>query len=416
MTSASVFRHTVGVLRAALAFVLVVAAIGCGDTCTDATCPSGTYCSSGECRSDCVVASDCEAFACDGAFECCSAQRHCDEYGRCVAEKIPPEECYGESTFPTDGWDDPIGTGHVFVVSALSFASRTTGTNLDGRCGDDVCVDNAFAPFGFVYNDALRQYTLGGDGLFVVEIAGVVPRFLGYDRSVTVKIYPVRDADDPFFPANNFSVPPGATECCQFRALGARLDGTGQPTARIPARIDNYRIVPTEPVEARIIPSRCEPPPIVLDLARATFTGMLEPSLSTLRLGVLSGVWRIADLRRGQNPFCDAEFGTSGCPDPDNSSLLTMVRATGVLEPDIDLDGDGRECFYDTDGDQQIDLCCDGIANTLCPVGSRSCTANAILPTDPEVPSTCALSPRAQDGFSVAFAIDGVAAQIVAIE
>ncbi len=401
-------------LLAALVGFIAVAASGCSETCSDATCPSGTYCADGACRSDCVVASDCEAFACDGTFECCSADRFCDEFGRCVAEQIPAEECYGESSFPPDGWDDPIGTGHVFVVSAISFASLTTGANLDGRCGDSGCVDNVLSALGPMFNDTLRQHLLGGENLFIIEVAGVAPRFLGYDRSVTVKIYPARDHDDPFFPANNFSVPPGYTTCCEFRALAGRLDGTGQPTARFPARIDNYRIVPTDPVTARFVPTACEPAPMVLDFARATFIGTVDPSWSRLRAGVIAGALRVSELARSQNPFCT--IGSSVfCPDPD-SSLLRMVNDVGAYNPDIDLDGDGRECFYDTDGDYLIDLCCDGTSNTLCPIDPGSCRANAILPIDPDDPSSCLKSPRAQDGFSAAIAVEGVAAQIVAIE
>lgn len=396
------------IVRGAVLALLLAAA--CSDTCTESSCPSGTYCEGGACVSDCTVASDCASFACDGSSVCCSTEPFCDENGRCVREEIPLEQCTGEAPFPPDGWDDPVASGPTFVINAVAIAPATVGANVDGKCRNGVCLDNALAPLGDLANDQIRQGLLGGETLIGVEIAGLTTPFRGYDRSVTIKIYVLADADDPFFPANNFKVPPGHTTCCQFLVRSSRLDGNGQPTARIPARIVDYRIETTHAVNARVIPSACEPPTFVVDLFNASFTGVIDEGMFTLTAGVLAGAMPVGNLASNTNPYCRTV--SPRCPVALADDLYSLVRSQGLQDPDIDVDGDGRECFFDRDGDGLVDLCCDGTGNPVCPSATASCPANTILPVDPDDPKSCVQSPRAQDAFSVAFSMSGIAAEI----
>lgn len=392
-----------------LALVLAALGSGCTEDCALSGCPAGTYCSEDGCYADCYFDEDCYAYACDPAVERCSAAPRCDATGRCTSAPIPSSGGSSEAIFPPHGWDDPPGAGLAFVLDQIAVADAGTGADIDGRCPTlRGCVDNALAPVGLLVNDQLRQLLLG-ETTIIVEIAGLAPDFRGFDESVTVKIYGVEDADDPPFPANNFRAPPGSASCCEFIAPRTAVDANGHVLARIPARIQGYRIVSTEPADIAVQLASC---PEIWRIARATFAGRLAPTLDRLDDGVLSGVFRSRDLEPIPNPYCQGGL-SSRCPFAQATDLGALARAAGSSQVDIDLDGDGRECVYDLDGDGRIDLCCDGVGNDVCPVGDATiCGADRIAPLDDDDPSSCLRSPRMGDGHSIAFAVSGVAARV----
>ncbi len=163
----------------------------------------------GECVGGCATDLECGTITCDPADPCCSERSLCSA-GRCVPERIEEDRCGPPPAIP-EGWSDLPGEGTTFVFNNVGILDEAV-VDIDGRCGPAGCADNELAPMGELANDQIRQSLLGGESLYVLEIAGLDPDYNGFDRSVTLKVYPARDFDDPFFPANNFRIPPGHTE------------------------------------------------------------------------------------------------------------------------------------------------------------------------------------------------------------
>ncbi len=394
-------------VRASVALLgcLLLGAWGCSDDCA---CPLGTTCASdGSCVGGCSSDADCPSFSCDDEDPCCSERGVCSA-GRCAPERIEEERCGPPPEIP-QGWSDLPGDGVTFVFNSAGIL-REAVVDVDGRCGPRGCADNKLAPIRELVNDQLRQSLLGGELLYALEIAGLDPDYNGFDRSVTLKIYPTQDFDDPFFTANNFRKPPGHTECCMFvpRAEGL-AEATGVAKIRIPAQIIRGEIVTVEPqtvelVVPKVFSDEPEDPPFhTVWFELGQLSASLPRDLSQLDDVIFSGAVRVSSLATICNPFCKST--SPRCPStmPEASSILDLVMAVAG-QPDIDLDGDGLECLFDAAGTGNVDRCCDG---------APACDLQSCLQIDPPDPArSCAQSPQLADGHSISFFFTGVPATL----
>ncbi len=133
---------------------------------------------------------------------------------------------------------------------------------------------------------------------------------------------------------------------------------------------------------------------VIFPIADAEFEGTLIASddgeyITELVDGRIRGAISGGPLALVPNPVGDA------CP---GGTMLDMI-ATGcgflplLLQPDTDIDGDGLEKYYDTDGDGAIDQCVDG-------------DGTIIEGTD------CTTDFRMADGYSFVWVLHGVRAHI----
>lgn len=353
---------------------------------------------------------DCDNKSCGGpclhceasATGCTPTQGKCDPFGACIQANEPI------SCTAVQGWDDAPSSSPAFIVNSLTIAEADTGFDIDGACRQDGCIDNRLSPLAPILNDIIRQGLLGGELRLLVEFAGLQDPYRGDDESMTVKVYEGVDADDPQYPANDFSVPPGETDCCQFRITPQSLIGVPpQAAARAPARIERGRLRTLAPIPVQFQLNVGTAPHPPLRLERALISARVPSSLDIIDDGLLGGAIPVSALAQIDNPTCARV--PENCPGLD-SSLLSLVRSLVGPQPDVDLDRDGLECLLDTTGDGRIDRCCDGEEDAC-----GRCTW-VVPPVDPTKPESCALQPQMADGYSVGLTFTAVPAQIVGIE
>lgn len=309
-----------------------------------------------------------------------------------------------------DGWDEPPNTGLLFVLDRIQIAEAGRGFNVDRRCeavGD--CADNALAELGARANDQIRQALLGGETLLLLELAGLDhPGDLVVDTALTVKFYEGRDFDDPFFPANNFKIPPGYSRCCEFLISAGSLEGSPSTArARIPATLEAGAVKSLASGDVGLWGSL----PVLGMFGAETSTGAPQGALRnaqiSLRLeaddrgdivrvvdGLLGGVILARELAESPGYGC-GPFSTF-CPTPDTRVLETFLKALGP--PDVDVAQDGFEAFH-TGPDGVVIECLDG-------------DGSVIPPLDPARPASCAESERVDDAYSVAYTFSAVAAKV----
>ncbi len=295
-------------------------------------------------------------------------------------------------------------------MNQLAIADQDRGFDIDGACTEAAgCIDNALWGLGALANDQLRQSLLGGEALLLLELAGLPTPYTGDDESMTIKMYAGVDADDPAFPANNFDVPPGQTECCEFNIVPQSLTGLPpQARSRAPSRIERGRLRSLAPTPISILGNVGTPPFSDFRIERALLSGRVPSALDEFSEGLIGGAVPVSSLAQTDNPYC--RVVSPRCPVAlTDSTMLDLVYTLLGVQPDIDLDFDGLECVSDTDGDGRIDRCCDGEADAC---GQCSHPIPALDTTRPE---SCALDPRMADGYSIGLTFTAVPAQIVGI-
>lgn len=402
--------------------VLLATASGCQNRCfNNFDCGPGSFCFDGRCETECFTDQDCrEPPECAGNPTACQPKGlKCSGLGRCVGPIIPPDTGTGENLdtpLPTtiDGMDDPPGEGVGFVIDRIQIAEGDIGFNVDGRCDSDGCVDNTLGQLGQLANNQIDQGIKAGDSLLLLELAGLEDPYQGNERSMTIKLYGGRDADDPVNPSDNFSRPPGATTCCNFNINPQSLRGIeGQARARSPAVITNGRLESLAPVTIEFTLTIGNPPHPEIRITNTRVRGIVPADLSRFSQGLLGGAIPLGTLASIDNPYCVAG-DSSQCPRqvPEESKLLDL--ASGLLGPlpDIDLDGDGLECAIDDNSDGLVDTCCEGIlGRERCPFDG--CPTSRIFAPGAEIASACALDPRMADGYSLGLTFTAVAANIL---
>jgi hypothetical protein len=418
----------------ALSAMVTLAAFALGPGCqtrcfNNFDCGERSYCSPlGRCETECFTDIDCRhPPECEDNTICQPRGFRCNSVGRCVGTfdipridrvAAPDEDDYVPGVI--EGWDESPGFGRAFIVNQIAIAGQDRGFDIDGNCGadDSGCIDNILWQLGELGNDQIRQGLLGGESLLLLELAGLDTPFEGDDRSMTVKIYGARDADDPFFPANNFKVPPGHTTCCEFKINPQSITGVPpQARARAPAKIERGRLFSLAPVPIQFTLTVGVPPHPEIRLEKVLLSGRVPPSLKEFAEGLLGGAVPINTLAQTENPYCKTVSPRCTVQFTD-STLIDLVSTLLRPEPDIDLDvpTDGIECVLDTDGDGRIDRCCDG--NGLggkCADSTGKCTKAEVPAIVANEPWTCALNPKIADGYSVAITFTAVAATIVGV-
>ncbi len=286
------------------------------------------------------------------------------------------------------GWDDPLGTGPTFVIDHLEVAPR-------GRF-------NAASPLASA-NDWIRQSLLGGEALALIELAGLTLAQPG--DGITVKFYAARDADDPFFPANNFRTPAGESTCCEYLVGRESLSGL-PPQARSRA--------PTNGIGSRF--ETITPMPLSLTLGEGlelrVDTAYVSAAISTgLEDGIIRGKLTPAMLARIPNPFCGTTSPLCTHLSPASSLLDSLATET---PPDIDEDDDGLETF-ELGADGRVERCLDGPRSCA---GAAECVTEqerVVLPLDPAQPSSCAFQPQMVDSWSIELRFTAAPARMVGI-
>lgn len=405
---------------------------GCQTRCEkNRDCGTGSFCSGNRCEVECFNNNDCiNPAECEGNQTACRPRGlRCNSIGRCVGQVRPTREEVVETiditpggVGPPEGWEDDHSSGQAFIVNQIAIADRGRGFDIDNQCngGGGGCIDNYLWRLGELGNDQIRQGLLGGESLLLLELAGLTSDYTGDDDSLTVKIYGARDADDPFFPANNFKVPSGQTSCCQFKINPQSLAGIEQlqARARAPAQIERGKLSSLAPVPIQFTLTVGVPPHPEIRLERVLISGRIPVGLREFNEGLLGGAVPVNTLAQTENPYCKTV--SPRCPVQfTDSTLIDLVSTLLGPQPDIDLDLDGPECVIDTDGDGAIDLCCDGAPGQSCSTGSgaTSCPGKievpSITPGVPQLRWKCALAPAIADGYSVGITFTAVRATIV---
>lgn len=405
-----------GALGTLLAFSTVP---GCQTRClTSFDCGGNAFCLAGRCETQCLTDEDClSPPECEGNPRACVPRGlRCNSSGRCVGTPNVRFAAQQGAAGPRteierdiQGWDDPPGTGEGFIIDSLAIADRDRGFDIDGNCrGPGDCIDNSLWQLGQLGNDQIRQGLLGGETLLLIELAGLDEPFKGTDRTLTAKFYGARDADDPFFPANNFQIPAGETTCCEFKINPQSIAGIPpQARARAPAKVERGQLKSLAPVPIQFTLTVGVPPHPEIRIEKVLLSARIPANLSALSDGLLGGAVPVSTLAQIENPYCKTLNNLCQRQLAD-STLIDLVAS--ILQPDVDLDipGDGLERL-EGGGDGRISRCYDGCL----PAGG--CTAQQVPALDPNRPDSCALQSEMADGFSVGIVFSGVAATVVGV-
>ena len=400
------------VLSAAATLAITAGMPGCQTRCLSSfECGDFAYCNDGRCETECYVDDDCvyPPDCRDNPLACAPKGVRCNSIGRCVrgngnSRPQGPLRSGPLVDIPTviDGWDSPPGTGDPFIISQLAIADQNRGFDIDGQCrGPGDCIDNSLFQLGQLGNDQIRQGLLGGETLLLIELAGIQQPFVGTDKSLTAKFYGARDADDPFFPANNFSIPAGDVKCCEFKINPQSIAGTPpQARARAPSKLERGQLKSLAPVPIQFTLTVGVPPHPEIRVEKVLISARVPSDLSELSDGLLGGAVPVNTLAQTENPYCKTLNNLCQRQLP-SSTLIDLIAS--ILQPDIDLDvpADGLERLIGGPSGR-IEECIDG-------------RGRAVPPADLTAQHTCALQPAMADGYSVGITFSGVSATVVGV-
>jgi hypothetical protein len=313
-------------------------------------------CATAVCGEPCSICAPGDPTCVDPGNPTCSADGMCS-----VAASVCP---------PSEGWNDPVGSGLAFVVNTFAIGRQEPA--------------NRLWVLGELGNDQIRQGLLGGEQLLLLELTGLNQPYDGNDASLTLRMYNGRDYDDPFFPANNFKVPPNHTECCEFLVWTSSLfRGSALPRTQAQAQVTAGVFQTTEVIDRLPIAMG----DAVLQFSDLRIQAQLPMNLQSITGGRIEATWTVNDLVLTENPYCRTVSPRCTVQFAD-STMLDLVVATVGATPDVDRDGDGFEQLFDLDGDARIDRCIDG-------------DGSEVPPLDPLDPGSCARDPRIADGYSI---------------
>ena len=259
-----------------------------------------------------------------------------------------------------------------------------------------------------VFSGGLRA----GLSLLLVEVAGVDDPSQGH--RVTLKLYLARDADDPFFPANNFEIPEGDTRCCQFNI--SQLSTPPNTPLRIPAVMrpcnasgfcvssqppldsaEGFCIDSTAPASGAMPMILCSrdllpdgPALPFPSFEQASFFAFLSEDMSSV-CGGLAGALRVSELWRGY-------FDIAYCEDETKTSIEDLGQ------PDVDLD-------FPQNGLDRVDTREQDPTDRCFRTGPGF--DSHVPPPDPDVPLSCVTLLR--DGYSAFFEFTAVRANVLGV-
>lgn len=301
---------------------------------------------------------------------------------------VEPLSSPPEQKVPDSPIDEPVEAPFAdsYVIRTLTAAPQGVGLDWDGLCTPQGCADNVAGPR--VWPDFAR----GPQDWQILDLV-TAQAGLGHVRWVQAA-----DADDD--PTNNFfSEQSEPTGCCLFEVKRESLNSNDQPLWSVSARVSGGQWLVTAPGPAIVLRSVGQTLPLEQVVLR------FSKSEEGLREGLLAALVPPGPLAALPGHICPL---TSGCMM--GSVLDGMVAVVG--QPDIDRDGDGRDCFYDSNGDGRVDICCDGEGERC--RGAANCSTKVPSP-DRLNPGLCAQDPRMADAWSIAFNFEADPAEVTGV-
>ncbi len=241
---------------------------------------------------------------------------------------------------------------------------------------------HALSLLGTAINPQLQSAIQGGTLLLGVELRELDDPSAATDEPLTVGMYTLQDTDGDA--SDNFVA--GSPEV--FTVAAGSFTGDTPSVLFSDATITRRHLdatgVSALDLLGGALPFALQQPELSGDLvADADGTHVVELTGGRLVGGLPASLLALAP-----------NIATGQCP---GATMLDVI-ATGCgllpLQPDIDLDGDGFEKLYDTDGDGAIDRCVNG-------------DGTEILGTD------CPSNPAIADGYRIIFVVHGLRAILV---
>lgn len=222
---------------------------------------------------------------------------------------------------------------------------------------------HAFALLGQALNPQLETAVMDGTLLLGLELRELDDPSGQNDADLSVGLYTLEDSNDNA--DNNFD--PDAPEA--FRPAAGSIV-MGEPSVHFTtASIDGGELA-AEGVSLFMLPGDL---PIPFPLEQLTISGDLVAGgggeyVRELENGLMIGAVPVSVLAVVPN------IAGEMCPGQTLLDVLASGCGFANVQPDVDLDGDGTERFFDLDDDGSIDLCIDGdgteTTGTDCPTGA----------------------------------------------
>jgi hypothetical protein len=267
----------------------------------------------------------------------------------------------------------PETYGPGLIAATFQVAGAGVGFDLDGDTGGDAAVDNAIGEINglrSLVNGSLQD-SLDAGTLRLLADLRMFSGLGGDDPDVTVAAYGGVDSDDPAATGDDFN----GDEDYYYTHDSVNLDSC-VPKALLSGSYEGGVLSVGPQTIGFFIDSLGG----FLTIARTSYQGTIEADTEGLRTPAGS-----AGLLGGAITACSLSRAT---PDVFAYSLLHDLHRLFMLDPDIDLDGDGLETIQTVDNQTDIVSCTDGNGTTVIEG------------------SDCPCDPRIADGYSIAFTLD----------